>query len=203
MRLLTAAEMRAVDNHVIKEIGIPGMILMENAGRQVAGVAATFLQAIDGRKVSIICGKGNNGGDGLVAARYLHNQGYRVRVFLLTRFDELSGDTLANYHICGQLGIDMQEVDERYLPKLRFCLSLTDLIIDAVLGTGIKGAPGGLVKQVIDLVNDVGKTVLSVDVPSGLDAATGAVPGACIRAIKTVTLAAQYSIENLEIILTF
>jgi len=190
MRLLTAAEMRAVDNHVIKEIGIPGMILMENAGRQVAGVAATFLQRTAGRKVSILCGKGNNGGDGLVTARYLHNQGYKVRVFLLTRFDELSGDTLANYRICGQLGIDIQEVDERYLPKLRFCLSLTDLIIDAVLGTGIKGAPGGLVKQVIDLVNDVGKTVLSVDVPSGLDAATGAVPGACIRANTTVTLAA-------------
>ncbi len=166
------------------------MVLMENAGRQVAGVAATFLQRIGGRKVSIICGKGNNGGDGLVAARYLHNRGYKVRVFLLTRFDELTGDALANYRICGQLGIDIQEVDEKYLPKLRFSLSLTDLIIDAMLGTGVTGAPRGLVKQVIDLVNDVEKTVLSVDVPSGLDAATGAVPGACVRANMTVTLAA-------------
>lgn len=190
MRLLTAAEMRAVDSHVIKEIGIPSIVLMENAGRQAAGIAATFLQSTGGRKVSIICGKGNNGGDGLVAARYLHNQGHKVRVFLTARSDELAGDALANYHICGQLGIDIQEVDENYLPKLRFCLSLTDLIIDAMLGTGSKGAPAGLIKQVIDLVNDVGKTVLSVDVPSGLNASTGAVPGACIKAEMTVTLAA-------------
>ena len=70
MRLLTAAEMRAVDSHVIKEIGIPSIVLMENAGRQAAGIAATFCRAPAARKVSIICGKGNNGGDGLVAARY-------------------------------------------------------------------------------------------------------------------------------------
>ncbi|HHV94678.1 MAG TPA: NAD(P)H-hydrate dehydratase [Firmicutes bacterium] len=190
MKLLTAAEMRAVDSRVVREIGIPSLILMENAGRQVAGVAAAFLQRTAGRKVSIICGRGNNGGDGLVAARYLHHRGYKVRVFLLTRFEELSGDPLANYRICGQLGIDVQEVDEKYLPKLRVCLSLSDLIIDALLGTGIKGAPKGLVQQVIDMINDVDKPVLSVDLPSGLDADTGAVPGCCVKASVTVTLAA-------------
>ncbi|NMB13132.1 MAG: NAD(P)H-hydrate dehydratase [Firmicutes bacterium] len=190
MRLLTAAEMRAVDARVIEEIGISSMILMENAGRQVAEVAATFLQAAQGQKVSIIAGKGNNGGDGLVAARYLHNLGYKVRVFLLARATELTGDGLANYEICKQLGIDLQEVDEKYLPKLRFCLSLTDLIIDALLGTGLKGAPQGLMAQTIELINDVEKTVLAVDVPSGLDASNGAASGACIRADLTVTLAA-------------
>ncbi|NLJ25719.1 MAG: NAD(P)H-hydrate dehydratase [Firmicutes bacterium] len=190
MRLLTAAQMRAVDTHVIENVGIPGMILMENAGRQVAEVAATFLEAGKGRKVSILTGKGNNGGDGLVAARYLHNLGYRVRVFLLARSREFTADTLANYQICGQLGIDLQEVDEKYLPKLRFCLSLTDLIIDACLGTGIKGPPQGIVDQVIKLVNDLEKPVLAVDVPSGVDATTGEVLGSCIRAAMTVTLAA-------------
>ena len=190
MRLLTAAQMRAVDTHVIENVGIPGMILMENAGRQVAEVAATFLEAGKGRKVSILTGKGNNGGDGLVAARYLHNLGYRVRVFLLARSREFTADTLANYQICGQLGIDLQEVDEKYLPKLRFCLSLTDLIIDACLGTGIKGPPQGIIDQVIKLVNDLEKPVLAVDVPSGVDATTGEVLGSCIRAEMTVTLAA-------------
>ena len=190
MRLLTAAEMRAVDTRVIQDIGIPGMILMENAGRQVAEVAATFLEGVQGRKVSIIAGKGNNGGDGLVAARYLDNLGYKVRVFLLARATELTGDVLANYQICKQLDIDIQEVDEKYLSKLRFCLSLTDLIIDALLGTGLKGPPQGLIAQTIELINDVEKAVLAVDVPSGLDASNGAVPGVCIQADATVTLAA-------------
>ncbi|NMB46976.1 MAG: NAD(P)H-hydrate dehydratase [Firmicutes bacterium] len=190
MRLLTAAEMRAVDAHVIEEIGIPSIILMENAGRQVAEAAAAFLQKAEGRKVSVLVGKGNNGGDGLVAARYLHNLGYRVRVFLLSPFSELADDALANYHICGQLGMDLQEVDEEYLPKLRFALSLADLVIDGLLGTGIKGPPRGVMGQVISLVNDLDKPVLAIDVPSGLDASTGAVVGACIRACITVTLAA-------------
>ena len=94
MRLLTAAEMRAVDARVIEGIGIPGVILMENAGRQVAEVAATFLQESGGRKVSILVGKGNNGGDGLVAARCLNNLGYKVRVFLLAKATELTGSMI-------------------------------------------------------------------------------------------------------------
>ncbi|NMB25353.1 MAG: NAD(P)H-hydrate dehydratase [Firmicutes bacterium] len=182
--------MRAIDTKVIREIGIPSLVLMENAGRQVAEVAADFLGRHHGRKVSIVVGKGNNGGDGFVAARYLHNRGFRVRVFLIAPSKELSPDALANYHICGQLGIDIQEVDEQYLSKLRFALSLTDLIIDGILGTGIEGPTRGLARDVILLINDVERSVLAIDVPSGLDATTGAIAGSCIRADITVTLAA-------------
>ncbi|NLK08010.1 MAG: NAD(P)H-hydrate dehydratase [Firmicutes bacterium] len=190
MKLLTAAQMRAVDTKVIKEIGIPSMVLMENAGRQVAETAVSYLRRRGHRKVSIVVGKGNNGGDGFVAARYLHNLGLRARVFMTSSYKELSQDALANYHICCQLGIDIQEIDEAYLPKLRFALSLTDLIIDGLLGTGLKGPPKDLVGDVIELINDIERPVLAVDVPSGLDADTGKVFSPCIKADLTVTLAA-------------
>lgn len=190
MKLLTAAEMRAVDAKVTSEIGIRSLVLMENAGRQVAEVATDFLGSHQGRKVSIVVGKGNNGGDGFVAARYLHNRGFRVRIFMIALSKELSPDALANYHICCQLGIDIQEVDEQYLSKLRFALSLTDLIIDGILGTGIQGPVRGLVRDVILLINDVDLPVLAIDVPSGLEATTGAITGPCIKADMTVTLAA-------------
>lgn len=190
MRLLTAAQMRAVDNQVVTETGIPSIVLMENAGRQVAEVAATFLEKSQGRKIAILTGKGNNAGDGFVAARYLSNLGYKVRLFLCARAEELVHDALANYRICEQLGIDMQEVDEQYLPKLRFGLSLTDLVVDALLGTGIRGEPQGIMAQVIQLVNEVEKPVLAVDVPSGLDASIGTAYRPCIKANMTVTFAA-------------
>lgn len=190
MKLLTAAQMRAVDEQAMTSIGIPGMVLMENAGHRAAQVALNLLQELGGRKAGILAGKGNNGGDGFVVARYLYNRGYKVKIFLVASPGELRGDAATNFRICQQLGVDIVEVDERYLSKLRLSLSLCDLLVDALLGTGITGAPRGLMAPVIETVNTVRKPVLAIDVPSGLNADTGEVAGPCVQATATVTMAA-------------
>jgi len=175
--------MRALDRKAIDEIGIPGEQLMEEAGKGVADVADMFLKEIGGKKVAIFCGKGNNGGDGFVAARHLGGKGYSVDVFLVARMDELKGDARLNLERAVKLGIPVHEIDTPPV-KLDF-----EMIIDAMFGTGFKGKVKNPYRNIIDKINNANIPVVSVDIPSGIDGDTGQDGGTSVYADATVTFA--------------
>ncbi len=189
MKLVTADEMRRMDAATVEKYGVPGMVLMENAGRAVAEAVGEMLLQHPGAEVLIICGKGNNGGDGLVAARHLSNRGVPVQVALLADGSELQGNAAANFRIAHNMGVRMtQNVDE---DAVRVQVSRADIIVDAILGIGISGEVHGLPRAAIEAVNASRARVLAVDIPSGINADTGAVSGVATQAERTVTFGAM------------
>jgi hydroxyethylthiazole kinase-like uncharacterized protein yjeF len=170
-----AEMMRAIDRWAIEERGVPGLDLMERAGAAVA--RAVEVHASDG-PVTVVCGKGNNGGDGLVAARLLRDAGRNVTVACIAAPDQFAGDARENL---GRLPGE---------PPVRFSADVlggAGVIVDALLGTGFAGEPRGATAEAIDAVNAAGAPIVSVDVPSGVDVSTGAVSGLAVRAAITVT----------------
>lgn len=181
--IATAAQMRECDRVTIEEFGLPGLVLMESASRAVANAAMELLEETGGRQVTILCGKGNNGGDGIAVGRHLLNNDYEPSVFLIGKQSELKGDAASQarfFEQCGGELIELAEDDE-----LEFDDS--NLIIDALLGTGFKGEVTGLMWNVIETVNDSGIPVISIDIPSGISTDSGDVSGAAIEADLTVT----------------
>ncbi len=191
MKVVTGAQMRALDQAAIHQLGIPGIALMENAGlRVVETIADYFDNRLTGKRVTIIAGKGNNGGDGLVVARHLYNKQARVKIFLTAGPGELSGDAAVNMGIIEKLDIPVYQLQEEDdLTRLNVSLLYTDMVVDAMFGTGFHGPPRGRAGQIIQTVNDSRVPVLAVDIPSGLEADTGKIKGPCIRADITVTFA--------------
>lgn len=185
LKVVTAGQMREIDRITIKEIGIPGLRLMERAGEGVTRKAVEILGGVRGKRVLILCGRGNNGGDGFVIARLLHRLGARPHVFLLAKKEEVKGDALVNLHRAEELNIPIQIIIQEgdLAPALGW-----DLVIDALLGTGVKGAVAGLVGQAIQLINDFDAPVLSVDIPSGVEGDSGLCPEEGVRADFTVTM---------------
>ena len=185
MRACTAEQMRAIDARAVSEYGMPSLLLMENAGRAVAERALAMLRDSPGADPSVLvfCGKGNNGGDGFVAARHLAARGVCVTCILSADRSDVEGDARANLDLLAPLKVRVLDItdyaDSRTAP---------DLVIDALLGTGSKGAPRGPAGQSVDAINASGCPVLAVDIPSGLDSDTGMAPGACVRATETITL---------------
>jgi NAD(P)H-hydrate epimerase len=187
--LLTREQVRAIDRRAIDEFGVPGAVLMENAGRGAAEVLASL--GIRGRVV-VCCGKGNNGGDGFVIARHLDNREVPLRVLLFAKPEELSGDAALNYHILSRSGVPLdvrggRPVDEE---SLRRELAEAEWVVDALFGTGLAGAVRPPFDQVIAAINASPAKVLAVDIPSGLDCDTGAPLGPTVRAHHTVTFVA-------------
>ena len=183
MRVCTVQEMREWDRRAVEEYGLPEAILMENAGQAVYNVVKTQY-GTGGRRYVVICGRGNNGGDGLVTARLLHSNGAHVKVFLLSDESSLSGVTGLNRDAAKKAGIPLHRlraVDDLYLG------CQCDVVIDALFGTGITREVTGLEAEVVRKVNESGLPVVSVDIPSGVDGDTGAVHGVGIRAACTVT----------------
>jgi len=183
MKTLTAAQMREADRRCIEEIGIPGVVLMHNAGEAV-------FDEVDRGPVGIVCGKGNNGGDGFVVARLALLAGYQPRVVLLADPEAVKGDAaifLNAYHrLGGQAEIVLDEdATVAAIGNLRDC----PIMVDAILGTGSNGEVTGLLRAAIEAWSllDTAKTI-SVDLPSGLDSDTGEPLGSCIRADVTVTM---------------
>jgi NAD(P)H-hydrate epimerase len=172
--LYTSEEMRAVDKWAIEEQGVPSLDLMERAGLGLARVTAEV--AADG-PVRVVIGKGNNGGDGLVAARLLREDGRDVRVLLTADPGDLRGDAAAN----------LERLPGAPQPYSADGLDGAACIVDALLGTGFQGEPRGVVGAAIDAINDLGAIVVAADVPSGVDASTGEVSGAAVRAAATAT----------------
>lgn len=187
MKLVTADQMRRIDAAAIEKHGIPSIVLMENAGRQVADAVGEMLRDDPRARVLIVCGKGNNGGDGLVAARHLLNRGADVQVALLAPGDELRGDAAVNYRIARNIGVPLVEhADEE---AVRVTTSRAGMIVDAILGTGISGEVQGIARAAIEAVNRSPARVVAVDIPSGINADTGAVCGVAVQADMTVTFA--------------
>jgi NAD(P)H-hydrate epimerase len=189
MEVLTGEQMRRVDRRTIEEWGVPSLLLMESAGRGVAvAILQDFPQAA-AHGVLVLCGKGNNGGDGLVAARHLARLGVTPRVLLFGRAEDVRGDVAHNLQAARGSGLVVEEVpDESSWRQLRGMLSRSIVVVDALLGTGIKGGVRGLLTQVIRDVNDSATDVASIDLPSGLDADSAAVAGPAIGADRTYTL---------------
>ncbi|GAW92520.1 NAD(P)H-hydrate dehydratase [Calderihabitans maritimus] len=191
MKLVTAEEMKRLDQLASSAYHVPSIVLMENAGLRVVEVISRHFQGkVRGKRIAIFAGKGNNGGDGLVVARHLMNAGAEVQVFMLARTEDLKGDAAANLQILQKMKARIYCItEERHLQRVDIVLLYTDLVVDAIFGTGFKGAAMGLPARVIQLINERGKPVVAVDLPSGLEADTGKVLGPCIQARYTVTFA--------------
>jgi NAD(P)H-hydrate epimerase len=191
MRVLTAAQMREADRRTIDEIGIPSLVLMENAGRQVvAAIEAVHGDLLEGT-VAVLCGRGNNGGDGLVVARTLLQRGVDVSVFLIGRVADVRGDARVNLEILGRLGLTIVEISDSQAWELHFSeISDCTLIVDAIFGTGLNAPMTGLLETVVADVNGSGIPIVSIDLPSGLSADSHEPIGDSIEAGMTVTLAA-------------
>ncbi len=187
MKLVTASEMRELDRRTIEQWGLPGQVLMENAGRAVVQAAAELFDEVGRGPVVIVAGKGNNGGDGFVAARWLHCAGVDAEVCLLAAGDELSGNAAANFAIAARMGVPIYEQAGRALLDER--LRRAALIIDGVLGTGISGQVRGSAREAIAAMNAAPAPVIAIDIPSGVDSDTGAILGDATWAHTTVTFA--------------
>ena len=187
MKLVTAAEMRELDRRAIEEVGIPSLVLMENAGRTTYQILRREFPDLPG-PVAVVAGRGNNGGDGCVVARYLAQAGVPVAVFLVAARDQVQGDARVNLEIAARLGVEIVEVrEEKDLNPLAHRLARSALIVDALIGTGLNSEVRGLMRALIEEINRLRPPVLAVDIPSGLCADTGQPLGAAVQAQVTVT----------------
>jgi len=190
MKIVTADEMKKIDEYAQKILGIPSIVLMENAGRGAAQVALLMLAKKRNKNVVCVCGKGNNGGDGFVCTRHLINNGINVKIFLFGDPCELKNDPQINCNILQNMGLTVRNINNKenfsYFIKT---LKNADLVIDAIFGIGLNDVIREPYRNIIDCINKSKKDVLAIDVPSGLDATTGKVLGTCIKAKRTATFA--------------
>lgn len=189
----TRDEIRAFDRYAIEALGLPGIVLMENAGRQIAEAARAMLAGRAKPRVVILAGPGNNGGDGFVVARHLAMAGIRPEVVLLAPREKIVGDADTNLRVLEPLGFQVRVLAgkvEAMLGELRPLLAEADLLVDGLLGTGTRGEIREPYASAIGAVNDARRPVLAIDIPSGLDPDTGKPLGPTVRATKTVTMAA-------------
>ncbi|WP_027339461.1 NAD(P)H-hydrate dehydratase [Halonatronum saccharophilum] len=190
MKLVTGQQMGEIDSYTIEEIGIGGTVLMERAGIEVAKEVIDYLDDKESSEVVVLAGKGNNGGDGFVVSRILKERGFKVKTFLIGSKDDVSGDAKVNLDILTNLGILVKDIESKEdLFILKKEVVKADLIVDGLLGTGIEGTLRGLYPRVIELVNESRAVVVSIDIPSGVEAATGKVISCAVKAHKTITFA--------------
>lgn len=188
MLVLTASEMRRLDEEAIKGIGISSLALMENAGAQVARFLQDKYGPLKDKRIHILVGPGNNGGDGLVAARHLLNMGARPKVYLTHPEDKCSRECQVNLEIFRRLDGEIVSLTVSQRRNLKFSLSMADVIVDSMLGTGAQGPLRGQLGEIVAVVNEVRRPVVAVDVPTGVDATTGEVAGEAVRADYTCCL---------------
>lgn len=190
MRVCLSQQMRIADEISIKDYSIPGIVLMENAALGIANEIKKEINngrlPIEGNAV-IMCGTGNNGGDGFAVARHLRSIGWYTEVIICGDYNKIAGDALTNLRIIEKMEIPIKTFDEGYKGLLNNNIK-RDLIIDAILGTGFKGELKTGIKLIIDRVNNDNAYVISIDIPTGLNSDTGFVNDSCIKANKTVTL---------------
>ncbi|MEW6381547.1 MAG: NAD(P)H-hydrate dehydratase [bacterium] len=190
MKVVTAQQMQALDRYTIEEIGIPGAVLMENAGRQAVAKMEECFPGLHQLRVNVVCGKGNNGGDGLVIGRCLSALGVRVHIFLLARVESLSGDAGTNARIARNLDLPLTEIlSAEDFANQRGAMTRADILVDAIFGTGLTPPVRGLAAEVIKALNTSGKPIVCVDLPSGLSADASLPQGPHISGTLTVTFA--------------
>ena len=181
---LTRDQVREIDRRSIEDYHIPGVVLMENAARAVTDTAMEYLSR--GKKALILCGGGNNGGDGLAVARHLHNRGVDVHIGLTLPPEKYRGDALINWNIIRAMALPFAAITPEEIAQ-----SHADLIIDAIFGTGLQQAPRPPFGDIAASLRKLGRLVLAVDLPSGMDCDTGNALGDCIAATVTVTFVAE------------
>lgn len=186
MKKVSIQQMRAIDGQTINTYGVPAQVLMDHAGKAVADEACKLLSRKN-KKVAVFCGPGNNGGDGLVAARWLHHYGQKVEVFFSGELAHSSVETRLNYAIIENLHLPIHLIRDNW-PDLKEQIQYFNLVVDGLLGTGSHGPIQGLYKIIIDDLNGSGVKIISIDLPSGLNADTGQPLGSCISAAVTVAL---------------
>jgi hydroxyethylthiazole kinase-like uncharacterized protein yjeF len=184
--IVSAEQMRALDRAAIEEDGIASLVLMERAGQGVYESICRWFAPVQNKRVTVICGKGNNAGDGLVVARYLFEAGIQAQVYLALPPSEFTDDAAAQWKVVQSLKIPAAPLPS---PLSTNEFASYDLIVDALLGTGIKGEVKEPFQSVIEAINRSGKPVVAIDIPSGLDADTGHVLGTAVQATYTITMA--------------
>lgn len=185
VKVATGEQMREIDKYTIETLGIPGIVLMENAALSVVN---QIISRGNFKSAVVFAGSGNNGGDGFAIARHLFNKGYDIKVFVLNNMSSIKGDAKINLDILFKMGVYVMEVSQK--ENLKFAeksVKDCDVIIDAIFGTGFKGEVKGITRDVIDIINGAKKYVVSVDIPSGVEADTGKVYGTCVKADLTIT----------------
>lgn len=188
MKVVTAAEMQTIDRRTMAEFEIPGLLLMENAGAEVVRAMESRYGDLSGKRIFVLSGKGNNGGDGFCVARHLAARKSNVISFLFSDVSNLTGDAKTNQGIVQNLNIPFVEVtSEEKLRYFRKQLDRAEIVVDALFGTGLKSELRGLFPKIIQAINNSGKNVVSIDIPSGLDASSGNILGECVSADMTVT----------------
>jgi NAD(P)H-hydrate epimerase len=191
MRVLNTEQMREADRRTIEDIGIPSIVLMENAGRQAVAAMEAAFEDLGTSRVAVICGRGNNGGDGFVVARTLVQRGVDTEVFLLGSVADVRGDARTNLEVLGRIGMTVVEITNAQEWELHFTeLSDCELVVDAILGTGFHGRLAGFLETVVADLNSLGVPIVSIDLPTGVSADSALVEGPAVEASMTVTLAA-------------
>ncbi|HEY8363824.1 MAG TPA: NAD(P)H-hydrate epimerase [Tissierellaceae bacterium] len=197
MLTISCKEMKAMDSYTIENIGVPSIVLMENAALKVI----KNIPIENAEKFTVVCGVGNNGGDGLAVARHIILNGKKVDLYILGNLDKATNDFNINLNILKNMDVEFIHIkgtDE--LNRLKNSLINNDITIDAIFGIGLTRNVEGTYKEVISLINEHSKYIISVDIPSGLDGDTGEVLGIAVKANKTVTfhLAKKGLIQNKE-----
>lgn len=188
MLLVSAEQMREADRQTIEEIGVPGMVLMENAAQGAARVILDEVEDVALLDLAVFCGRGNNGGDGLAIARILANRGARATAYLFAKKKDLTGDAAANLAIALACGVEVIEVPgDKTFEKYEASMAGHELYVDALLGTGLNSPVRGRYAAAIELLNSLDRPVLAVDIPSGLSADTGQPLGLAVMADWTAT----------------
>ena len=191
--VMSRQEVRAFDRWAINELGVPGVVLMENAGRSCAELIKDKLQAVNKPRVCIFCGTGNNGGDGYVIARHLLNSGFEVAVMIVGEVEKIKGDAKVNLDILRRLDLHIERLnvtDAGIAARIRTFAAGADMVVDGIFGTGLTGQLSDEYKRLIEGINALNVPVLAVDIPSGLDCDSGVSLGAAVKASCTVTFAA-------------
>jgi hydroxyethylthiazole kinase-like uncharacterized protein yjeF len=191
--VMTRDEVRAFDAWAINTVGIPGVVLMENAGRCCAELIKEKLQDANEPKVCIFCGTGNNGGDGYVIARHLANDGVEICVVICGSHEKIKGDAEINLEIIEKMGLHIEHLDitdNRLTEKVAGFTQDCDILVDSLFGTGLKGTLNDEYVRLIEAINAQAIPVIAVDIPSGLECDTGRPLGAAVKAEATVTFVA-------------
>lgn len=189
---MSREQVRAFDQWAINTLGIPGVVLMENAGRSCAELIKEKLKSIANPAVCIFCGTGNNGGDGFVIARHLLNSGFKVIIIICGERSKIKGDAKTNLDILEQMGrpIEQLNLSADIQNQVKAFAAGADMLVDSLFGTGLTGRLNSEYKELIESINSLNRLVLAVDIPSGLDCDTGKPLGAAVKAAYTVTFVA-------------
>lgn len=187
MKIATAEQIKNIDRRAIREFGIPGTVLMENAAAAIMTEMERFFDGLSGVRVGILCGKGNNGGDGLALARRLRIRGTAVRAALLAPFSAVSGEAKVNLSVLRKMDVDLlQNATSKNVADI---IAWSDILVDAMLGVGLSSPVKGVYAQAVNQVNASARPVVAVDMPTGIHADTGAVLGTAVKAELTVAMA--------------